>query len=110
LQNGQDIAKPMEVSEDSLHAFAFFYCDWVASALCRLQDLPQLKYFFQNYEISRHRRDLGSTQLDGLVTARGLQGGWWEGGGQYDCRSLMSLFRDCFSLFMFLAASDVYSD
>jgi hypothetical protein len=27
LQNGQDIAKPMEVSEDSLHAFAFFYCD-----------------------------------------------------------------------------------
>jgi len=23
----QNHAKPMEVSEDSLHAFAFFYCD-----------------------------------------------------------------------------------
>lgn len=30
----------------------------------RLQDLPQLKYFFQNYEISRHRRRSAEDFLD----------------------------------------------
>lgn len=38
----------------------------------RLQDLPQLKYFFQNYEISRHRRRSAEDFLDAPWPARVL--------------------------------------
>lgn len=111
LQNGQDIAKPCK-THGGFRRFTACICLF----LLRLSGISIMQVARSSpAEVFLPKLwDLSASAWPWQHPV-----GWWQHGDcrvadgkvvvSMICRSLMSLFRDCFSLFMFLAA-DVYSD